>query len=94
MEVARIIREHSIGSGTSICSGFDKRVEQDVRNKDKVVSGIPSTNRWANGTYESGVGQDVRNKDKVVGGIPSTNRWANGTYESGVGAVFKVFCGE
>ena len=56
MEVARITREHSIGLGTSICSRFDKRVEQDVGNKDKVVDGVPPTNRWANGTYESGVG--------------------------------------
>ena len=42
--------------GTSICSRFDERVEQDVKNKDKVVDGIPPTNRWASGTYESRVG--------------------------------------
>ena len=41
---------------TLFCGGFDKRVEQDVRDKDKVVNGVPPTNRWANGTYESGVG--------------------------------------
>ena len=56
MEVVQITREHSIRLGTSICGRFDKRVEQDVRNKDKVVDGIPPTNRWANGTYELGVG--------------------------------------
>ena len=56
MKVAWITRKHSIGPGTSICSRFDKRVEQDVRNKDEVVNGIPPTNGWANGTYESGVG--------------------------------------
>jgi len=27
MEVAQITKEHSIGSGTSICSRFDKRVK-------------------------------------------------------------------
>jgi len=56
MKVVWITRKHSIGLGTSICSRFDERVEQDVRNKDKVVNGIPPTNGWANGTYESGVG--------------------------------------
>ena len=56
MEVAWITGKHSIRSGTSICGRFDKRVKQDVRNKDKVVDGIPPTNGWANRTYESGVG--------------------------------------
>ena len=56
IEVARITREYCIGSGTSICSGFDERVEQDAGNKDKVINSIPLTNRWANRTYESGVG--------------------------------------
>ena len=56
MEVAWITRKHSIRSETSICGRFDERVEQNIRNKDEVVNGIPPTNRWANGTYESGVG--------------------------------------
>ena len=56
MEIVQITREHSISSGTSICSRFDKRVEQDVRNKDEVVDSIPPINGWANRTYESGVG--------------------------------------
>ena len=56
MEIAQITRKHSVGLRTLICSGFDKRVEQDVRNKDEVVDGIPPTDGWANRMYESGVG--------------------------------------
>ena len=56
MEVAWITGKHSIGSGTSICGRFDERVEQDVRNKDKVVNGISPINGWANGMYELEVG--------------------------------------
>jgi len=56
MEVAWITRECSIGSGTSICSRFNERVEQDARNKNEVIDGVPPTNGWANGTYKSGVG--------------------------------------
>jgi len=56
MEVTWIAGEYCVRSRTSAHSGVDKRVEQDVRNKDEVVNGIPPTNRWANGTYESGVG--------------------------------------
>jgi len=55
MKVAQITKECSIGSGTSICSRFNERVEQDARNKDEVVDSVPPTNGWANGTYESGV---------------------------------------
>ena len=40
----------------SICGRFDKRAEQDVRDKNEVVNGISSTDGSANGTYESGVG--------------------------------------
>ena len=39
----------------SIHGRFDERVEQDVRDKDEVVDGIPPTDEWANRTYESGV---------------------------------------
>ena len=56
MEVTWIAREYCVRLRTLFCGGFDKRVEQDVRDKDKVVNGVPPTNRWANGTYESGVG--------------------------------------
>ena len=55
MEVAQITGKHSVRLRTSICSGFDKRVKQDVRDKDEVVDSIPSTDRWANRTYESRV---------------------------------------
>ena len=44
MEVTWITREHSIELGTSICSRIDEKVEQNVRNRDKVVNGIPLTN--------------------------------------------------
>jgi len=40
----------------SICGRFDKRAEQDVRDKNEVVNGISPTDGSANGTYESGVG--------------------------------------
>ena len=56
MEVAQITGKHSVRSRTSICSRFDERVEQDVRDKDKIVNSIPPTDGWANRTYESGVG--------------------------------------
>ena len=36
--------------------GIDKGVDQNVRNKNEVVDGVPPTDGWANGTYESGVG--------------------------------------
>jgi len=56
MEVAWITRKHNIRSRTSICGKFDKRVKQDVRNKDKVVNSVPLINRWANKMHELGVG--------------------------------------
>ena len=56
MEVVQVTGKHCVGSRASICGRFDKRVEQDVRNKDEVVNGVPLTDGWANGTYESGVG--------------------------------------
>jgi len=56
MEIAQITRKHSVRLRTSIRGGFDEKVEQDVRNKDEVVDGIPPTDRWANRMYELGVG--------------------------------------
>ena len=56
MEATWITREYCVGLRTSVCSRFDKRVEQDVRDKDEVVNSIPSTNRWKDRMYESGVG--------------------------------------
>jgi len=56
MKVARITGKHCVGSRASICGRFDKRVEQDVRNKDEVVNGVLPTNGWANRMYESEVG--------------------------------------
>ena len=56
MEVAQITREHSIRSETSICGGFDKGIEQDVRNKNEVVNSVPPTDGWANRMNESEVG--------------------------------------
>ena len=55
----------SIRSEISICGRFDKRVEQDVRNKDEVVDSIPSTNRWANRIYKSGAGVVFRECDRI-----------------------------
>ena len=43
MEIVWITRKHSVRSRTLIHSGFDERVEQDIRNKDKVVDGVPPT---------------------------------------------------
>ena len=56
MEVAQVTGKHRVRLRASICSRFDKRAEQDVRNKNEVVNSVPPTDRWANGTYESGVG--------------------------------------
>ena len=43
--------EYCVGSRTSVHSRFDKRVEQNVRDKDEVVNSIPPTNGWANKIY-------------------------------------------
>jgi len=56
MEVARITRKYCVRLRASIHSGFDKRVEQDVRDKDKVVNSVPLIDRWANRIYELEVG--------------------------------------
>ena len=40
MEVVWIAGEYSVRSRTSICSGIDKEVKQNVGDKDKVVNGV------------------------------------------------------
>jgi len=56
VKVTWVARECSIRQGTLVCGGIDEGAELDIRDKDKVVDGIPSTDGWANRTYESGVG--------------------------------------
>ena len=56
IKVAQVTGKHCVRSRASICGRFDKRVDQDFRDKDEVVNSIPSIDGWANGTYESGVG--------------------------------------
>ena len=53
MEVVWISGEYSIRSRTSICSGIDKGVKQNIGDKDKVVNGVLPTNGWVDGMYES-----------------------------------------
>jgi len=39
----------------AICSRVDEGVEWDIGDKDKVVSGILSTNGWKKQVHESGI---------------------------------------
>ena len=45
MEVAQVTRKHCVRLRASICSRFDKRAKQDVRDKNEVVNSIPPTDR-------------------------------------------------
>ena len=38
----------------TVCSQVDKGAKWDVGDRDKVVDGIPPTDRWTNRKYKSG----------------------------------------
>ena len=56
MEVAWTTREHSVRQRTSIHGRVDKKVEQNVGNKDEAVNSILSTDRWVDGMNEPKIG--------------------------------------
>ena len=56
VEVAWIAGKCSIRQRAAVCSGVNKRVEQDVGNRNEVVNSISPTNGWADRTNEPRIG--------------------------------------
>ena len=55
MEVVQATGECNIGQRATVCSGVNERVKSDVRNRNKVINGIPPTDRWVNRMNKSRV---------------------------------------
>ena len=50
VKIIQVTGECNKQQGTTVCSRVNEGVQQDVGNRDKIIDGIPFTNRWADRT--------------------------------------------
>ena len=78
MAVAWTTRKYHFRQGSSVCSRFNEGFECIVGDRDQVVDGIPSINRWSDRKDESGTGtvpEDVhRSSARTVAGVVGNGR--------------------